>query len=164
MANGIEDKLLAVITENLPQTHAGVLRDYLTKAAANEQEVEKLRERLKWSETVGGQAKEQRDTALRHNEALTKENDELKAQAIEVEQRRRNLDVTVARNDAAAARQERDTVVRLCEVVFRNPRFTHNEMTTQRHSEVPSSNGYSYSCPVEKSRTETTVTTTSTQE
>lgn len=128
--NGIEEKLLAVITESLPSAHVGVLKDYLNKAAKNEKEIEELKSQRDRYEKSSNEKSSEIDILKKRVEAVAAHNALLAANEDRVKEERRVLDLTLAKKDIAALQQQLGSIMEFNRVVFRNPKFVHQENTT----------------------------------
>lgn len=134
MATELETKLLNVITEQLPQAHVGVLREYLQKAQHNEEELIKANERLI-------KLKAERDDLNQKNIALAIDLRKLQGQkeTIEVKEkelvgRELKLDKAILEIKLASMTSERDNLKQLSETVFRNPMYTSRHYNNEHVS------------------------------
>jgi predicted RNase H-like nuclease (RuvC/YqgF family) len=142
----LEKEMLAVILKDLPNQTSGVLKSYLEEADSNKRKVERLEEQLKLNEKTI--AEKNTSIANLANEIANlntkiKLQENLDAQAREIENQQNRLDLILAQNRIHELEKSKEEIKDLARTVFRNPMLVKTQTET-----VPmireSSPGYSF--------------------
>lgn len=159
----LEEKLLAVITENLPTAQVGILKEALEKGARDAERVKHLEDHIDKRDREVSALRTQLQDSLAAHEGTLKRERALSDRAAEVEKKARDLDNILLRNQLQSVERERDGLMRLSEVVFRNPRHVFNEQVTSSSSRQVKQNWGGSVLEPESASTTTRTTTTEEQ-
>jgi hypothetical protein len=117
------DDVREAIRKQLPQEVGDQLQKYMHEAE---------KAKIDLAALIGAMSKREADMA-KLTAAIVEQDGRLKLagdiakRELEVEKRERTLELTLAKAEAVHLREQRDTVIRLADSAFRNPRIIHRE-------------------------------------
>lgn len=138
----LQNKIQAVIKENLTTAQTGLLQEYFTLFAQNEKELEGLRNYKKNTEEMLKELTKERDTLRAEKQQTLEMHKTALNLAGEVAKARQELDLKIAQANLEACKQSYAEMKDLMATVFRNPKFVHTQEHSEYHQGYSAPNGW----------------------